>query len=89
MCARHGSQGTTSPAKSVLDRRSLLKADTLGSIVMAVPAGMVGLPGSACVAATVKGNHGNGFCNVTRAVTRIRQYAVLRRSDHLPRHAAG
>jgi NitT/TauT family transport system substrate-binding protein len=58
-----------------LDRRSFLKAGTLGTIVMAVSAGMMGFPGSACAAATVKGTHGNGFCNVTFFITHARQLA--------------
>ena len=75
MCDRHGTQAPTGPAKRALDRRSFLKAGTLGTIVMAVPAGMVGLPGSAHAAATVKGTHGNGFCNVTFFITHARQLA--------------
>jgi NitT/TauT family transport system substrate-binding protein len=75
MCDRHGSRAATSPAKSVLDRRSFLKAGTLGTIVMAVPAGMVDSPGSARAAASVKGTHGNGFCNVTFFIAHARQLA--------------
>jgi NitT/TauT family transport system substrate-binding protein len=75
MCDRHGSQTAISPAKGGLDRRSFLKAGTLGTIAMAVPAGMVGVPGSARAAATVKGTHGNGFCNVTFFITHARQLA--------------
>jgi len=75
MCDRHGSQGPIGPAKSGLDRRSFLKTGTLGTIVMALPAGMAGLAGSARAAATVKGTHGNGFCNVTFFITHARQLA--------------
>ena len=42
---------------------------------MAVPAGMMGLPGSAHAASTVKGTHGNGFCNVAFFITHARQLA--------------
>ena len=69
---------------------------------MAVSGGMMGLPGSARAASTVKGTHGNGFCNVSFFITHARQLAkedgltlefvntpFLRRSGHLPRHRAG
>ena len=32
---------------------------------------MMGLPGSACAAGTVKATHGSGFCNVAFFITRI------------------
>jgi NitT/TauT family transport system substrate-binding protein len=75
MCDGHGSQGLTSLTKSTLDRRSLLKASALGTIVMGVSGGMMGLPGSAHAASTVKGTHGNGFCNVSFFITHARQLA--------------
>ena len=42
---------------------------------MAVAGGMMGLPGSARAAATVKGTHGSGFCNVAFFITHARQLA--------------
>ena len=42
---------------------------------MAVGGGMMGLPGSARAATTVKGTHGNGFCNVAFFITHARQLA--------------
>jgi len=64
MCDRHSGLDFAGLTKSALNRRMFLKASALGTIVMAVPAGMMGLPGSARAAATIKGTHGNGFCNV-------------------------
>jgi NitT/TauT family transport system substrate-binding protein len=75
MCDRHGIQGVASLTNGTLDRRSFLKASTLGTIVMAVPAGIMGLPGAARAAATIKGTHGNGFCNATFFITHARQLA--------------
>ena len=75
MCDHHGGHDFTGRTKSVLDRRSFLKASALGTITMAVPAGMMGLPGSAHAASTVKGTHGNGFCNVAFFITHARQLA--------------
>ncbi len=75
MCDHHGGHDFTGLTKSVLDRRSFLKASALGTIAMAVPAGMMGLPGSALAASTVKGTHGNGFCNVAFFITHARQLA--------------
>ena len=42
---------------------------------MAVAGGMMGLPGSARAAATIKGTHGNGFCNAAFFITHARQLA--------------
>jgi NitT/TauT family transport system substrate-binding protein len=64
MCDRHGGLDFGGLTKSAMNRRSFLKASALGTITMAVPAGMMGLPGSAHAASTIKGTHGNGFCNV-------------------------
>jgi len=75
MCDRHGNLGLRNPATAALDRRSFLKASALGTITMAVGGGMMGLPGSARAAATVKGTHGNGFCNVAFFITHARQLA--------------
>ena len=42
---------------------------------MAVGGGMMGLPGSARAATTIKGTHGNGFCNAAFFITHGRQLA--------------
>jgi NitT/TauT family transport system substrate-binding protein len=75
MCDRHGNLGLRNLATAALDRRSFLKASALGTITMAVGGGMMGLPGSARAAATVKGTHGNGFCNAAFFITHARQLA--------------
>ena len=75
MCDRHGNLGLAIPATTTLNRRSFLKASALGTITMAVVGGMMGLPGSARAAATVKGTHGDGFCNVAFFITHARQLA--------------
>jgi NitT/TauT family transport system substrate-binding protein len=75
MCDRHGGLDFAGLTKSALNRRTFLKASALGTIVMAVPAGMMGLPGSTRAAATIKGTHGNGFCNVAFFITHARQLA--------------
>src|ERR1700734_3353213 len=75
MCDRHGGQAFFSLANRALNRRTFLKASALGTITMAVPAGMMGLPGPAHAASTVKGTHGNGFCNVAFFITHARQLA--------------
>ena len=74
MCDRHGNLGLTAPA-TALNRRSFLKASALGTITMAVGGGMMGLPGSARAASSIKGTHGNGFCNVSFFITHARQLA--------------
>jgi NitT/TauT family transport system substrate-binding protein len=85
MCDRHVNRSVTDlgsasdPARAAttangLDRRSFLKASAAGTIVMAMP-GMMGFSGSAHAAATVKGTHGNGFCNATFFITHMRQLA--------------
>ena len=75
MCDRHGNLGLRNLATAALDRRSFLKASALGTITMAVGGGMMGLPGSARAATTIKGTHGNGFCNVAFFITHARQLA--------------
>ena len=75
MCDRHGGLDFPGLTKSALSRRTFLKTSALGTIVMAVPAGMMGLPGSAHAASTIKGTHGNGFCNVAFFITHARQLA--------------
>src|SRR6202046_4482912 len=75
MCDRHGNLGLRNPTTAALDRRSFLKASALGTITMAVGGGMMGRPGSSRAAATVKGTHGNGFCNVAFFITHARQLA--------------
>ena len=60
MCDRHGNLGLRNPATAALDRRSFLKASALGTITMAVAGGMMG---RARAALSVKGTHGDGFCN--------------------------
>ena len=75
MCDRHGNLGLRNLATAALDRRSFLKASALGTITMAVGGGMMGLPGSAHAATTIKGTHGNGFCNAAFFITHARQLA--------------
>ncbi|MGA2287928.1 ABC transporter substrate-binding protein [Bradyrhizobium sp.] len=75
MCDCHGNLGLAVPATTALNRRSFLKASALGTITMAVAGGMMGLPGSARAAATVKGTHGSGFCNVAFFIAHARQLA--------------
>src|SRR5258708_24862983 len=75
MCDRHDNHSLPDLTKGALDRRSFLKASAAGTIVMALPAGMMGLSGSALAASTVKGTHGNGFCNATFFITHARQLA--------------
>jgi NitT/TauT family transport system substrate-binding protein len=75
MCDRHGNLGLPSPTLTAVNRRSFLKATAAGTIVMGVSGGMMGLPGSAHAASTVKGTHGNGFCNVAFFITHARQLA--------------
>jgi NitT/TauT family transport system substrate-binding protein len=75
MCDRHGNLGQPSPTLTAVNCRSFLKASAAGTIVMAVPAGMMGLSGSARAAANIKGTHGNGFCDVAFFITHARQLA--------------
>jgi NitT/TauT family transport system substrate-binding protein len=75
MCYCHGNLGLTIPPTTALNRRSFLKASALGTIAMGVAGGIAGLPGSARAAATVKGAHGDGFCNVAFFITHARQLA--------------
>jgi NitT/TauT family transport system substrate-binding protein len=72
MCDCHGNPGLAIPA-AALNRRSFLKASALGT--MAGASGMMGLPGSARAAATIKGTYGSGFCNVAFFITHARQLA--------------
>jgi hypothetical protein len=72
MCDHHGSQAFSGLAQSALSRRTFLKSSALGTIVMALPGGMMG---SAHAASTIKGTHGNGFCNVAFFITHARQLA--------------
>jgi NitT/TauT family transport system substrate-binding protein len=72
MCDHHQSQAFSGLAQSALNRRSFLKSSALGTIVMALPGGMMG---SAHAATTVKGTHGNGFCNAAFFITHARQLA--------------
>jgi NitT/TauT family transport system substrate-binding protein len=71
MCDCDGKLGLANPATAALNRRSFLKASTLGTITMA--AGGMGAPGSARAASTVKATHGSGFCNVAFFITHARQ----------------
>jgi NitT/TauT family transport system substrate-binding protein len=73
MCDCHGNLGLAIPATTALNRRSFLKASALGTITMA--GGMMGLPGSARAARTVRATHGSGFCNVAFFITHARQLA--------------
>jgi NitT/TauT family transport system substrate-binding protein len=75
MCDRHGNLGLPGRTLTAVNRRSFLKATAAGTIVMGVSGGMMGLPGSAHAASTVKGTHGNGFCNVAFFITHARQLA--------------
>ena len=75
MCDHHGIRGLTSVDAPKLNRRSFLKSSAAGTIAVALPAGMLGFPGSAHAASTFKGTHGNGFCNVTFFITHAKQLA--------------
>jgi NitT/TauT family transport system substrate-binding protein len=74
MCDCHGKLGLANPATTALNRRSFLKASTLGTITMAA-GGIMGLPGSARAAASVKATYGSGFCNVAFFIAHARQLA--------------
>jgi NitT/TauT family transport system substrate-binding protein len=58
-----------------LNRRSFLRAGALGTLTVALPAGMMGLAGRAEAATTFKGTHGTGFCNSAFFITHARQLA--------------
>ncbi len=75
MCDRHGSQAFSGLAQSALSRRTFLKSSALGTIVMALPGRDDGVPAHAHAASTIKGTHGNGFCNVAFFITHARQLA--------------
>jgi NitT/TauT family transport system substrate-binding protein len=72
MCDHHQSQAFSGLTQSALSRRTFLKSSALGTIVMALPGGMMG---SAHAATTVKGTHGNGFCNAAFFISHSRQLA--------------
>jgi len=72
MCDCHGNLGLAIPATTASSRRSFLKASALGTITMAVAGGMMG---RARAAMSVKGTHGDGFCNVAFFITHARQLA--------------
>jgi NitT/TauT family transport system substrate-binding protein len=75
MCDCHGKLGLANSATTALNRRSFLKASTLGTITMAAASGLVGLPRPARAAATIKATYGSGFCNVAFFITHARQLA--------------
>jgi NitT/TauT family transport system substrate-binding protein len=75
MCDRHGNHGLNYPAAPGLSRRSFLKSGALGTLTLAISGGAMGLPGAARAATSVKGTHGNGFCNVSFFITHARQLA--------------
>lgn len=75
MCDHHGIRGLTSAGGPTLNRRSFLKSSAAGTIAVALPAGMLSFPGSAHAASSVKGTHGNGFCNVAFFITQAKQLA--------------
>jgi len=75
MCDCHHSFGLAVAATAALNRRSFLKASALGAITIGAAGGMVGLPGSARAAASVKGSYGSGFCNVAFFIAHARQLA--------------
>src|SRR5579863_4445245 len=75
MCDRHGSHSLPTLDRITLNRRSFLKSTAAGTITIALPAGMMGFAGRANAAATVKGTHGNGFCNVAFFITHAKQLA--------------
>ena len=99
MCDRHGTQGLTQLTKATLDRRSFLKASALGTIAMG---GIGRDDGPARFGSRRFDRQRNSRQRLLqrrvlhharastrqggRADARIRQYAVLRRSGHLPRH---
>jgi len=75
MCDCHHNFGLAVAATAALNRRSFLKASALGAITIGAAGGMVGLPGSARAAASVKGSYGSGFCNVAFFIAHARQLA--------------
>ena len=75
MCDHHGNRGLENLRNMQLDRRSFLRSTAAGTIAIALPAGMMGFAGDALAASTVKGTHGNGFCNVAFFLTHAKQLA--------------
>src|SRR3954454_13594765 len=75
MCDCHHNFGLAVAATAALNRRSFLKASALGAITIGAAGGMVGLPGSARAAASVKGSYGSGFCNVAFFMAHPRELA--------------
>jgi NitT/TauT family transport system substrate-binding protein len=67
MCARDGSRAVLN-GRNWLDRRSVLRSTAAGAITMA-------FGGQAHAATSVKGTHGNGFCNASFFITHALQLA--------------
>jgi NitT/TauT family transport system substrate-binding protein len=75
MCDRHSGHGLPTTNGIQVNRRSFLKTSGAGTITMALPIGMAGFAGRAHAETTVKGTHGNGFCNVAFFITHAKQLA--------------
>ena len=74
MCDHHGLTGRDEGG-ATLDRRQFLRSAAAGTIMVGVPAGMMGLAGPAHAATTISGTHGNGFCNVAFFIAHAKQLA--------------
>ncbi|HTZ80946.1 MAG TPA: substrate-binding domain-containing protein [Stellaceae bacterium] len=75
MCDLHGSRALGSIVAPAINRRSFLKSSAAGTIAVALPAGMMGFAGHAFGATSIKGTHGNGFCNAAFFITQAKQLA--------------
>lgn len=73
MCDSHNSIAVSEPKRVMASRRSVLKASAAASITMALSCG--GFAHSAHAGSSVKGTHGNGFCNATFFITHMKQLA--------------
>ena len=73
MCDHHGSRGLGGITAPAIHRRSFLKAGAAGTITIAVSG--LGFSHAAHAASSVKGTHGNGFCNVAFFITHAKQLA--------------
>jgi len=73
MCDHHGSRDLGGIAAPAIHRRSFLKAGAAGTITIAVSG--LGFSHAAHAASSVKGTHGNGFCNVAFFITHAKQLA--------------
>lgn len=73
MCDSHNSIAVSEPKRVMASRRAVLKSSAAASITMALSCG--GFARSAHAGSSVKGTHGNGFCNATFFITHMKQLA--------------